>query len=102
MGFDNLKITKQVDEFGTKVHFCPAKATWYDEVVTLFYQCKLAYITGILPKEGSLENQSSKFVDALYVFAEKWENRKHIKLWQEIYEFSEKIFHGISKMFGGK
>lgn len=102
IGFDNLKVVKQVDEYGTKVHFCPGKATWYEHIVKLYQDCKLTYHTGILPKAGGMENQSSDFVDALYVFSEKWENRKYIKTWQDVHEFTEKIFQAISKMFGGK
>ena len=101
-GFDNIKIKKSVDEFGTKVSFCPGKATWHNEVIDLFHECHVAYLTGILPRSGGLEHQDSKFSEVFPIFIEKWENRKYLKVWSDVNDFTAKVFEAISKMFGGK
>lgn len=94
--------TKQVDEFGIKVNFCPGKATWYEEIMVLYNQCYVALKTGIMPVSGSIENQPVNFAETISFFIEHWELRSKIRLWSDINEFASKIFEVIGKMFGGK
>jgi hypothetical protein len=101
-GFENLKILKQTDEHGIKVNFCPGKATWFESMLRLFNDCKVAIHTGLLPKSGGLENQSALFTDTFSFFVERWVYRSKIRLWTDIHEFTGKVFESIGKMFGSK
>ncbi len=101
-GFENLMATKQVDEYGIKVNFCPGKSTWFEEAHILFSQCFVAITTGILPKGKCLDDQPANFTDLFPYFVERWEYRRKIRLWTDINDFAGKVFESISKMFGGK
>jgi hypothetical protein len=101
-GFDNSKILKQTDIYGLKVPFCPGKATWFEAARKLFDDCRVAMLTGLLPRAGGLEDQDAKFADVFPFFIERWQYRQKIKLWSDINDFTGRIFEAVGKMFGSK
>jgi hypothetical protein len=101
-GFENIKAGKQVDEYGMKYSFCPGKATWFYEILELYRQCRLSYLTGILPRSGGMDEQDAKFAETFPIFIDRWESRKYIKTWSDVNEFTVKVFESIGKMFGSK
>ena len=97
-GFENLKKPRAVDSLGVELTFCPGKATWYAEISDAFEQCRVALESGILPKEGALEDQDELFCEVFYTFVERWRTRQYKLLWNDVGEFVEAIF----KSFSGK
>lgn len=87
---------------GRMYTFCPAKATWYPEVVQTYRECKLAFYTGILPKEGSFHDQSEMFVDCFPAFVDHYTERKYGRVWQDVNNFANEILKTVRKWFGGK
>ena len=105
-GFDQLARPISIDSLGMKLSFCPAKATWYDEYTILFYEMVMTLETGILPKGGSFEDQSSLFVQLFPFFVDRYKSRQYSRTWGDVYEFTPKVLEAIgkmiSRMFGGK
>lgn len=105
-GFDNLTRPISVDDQGMKLTFCPAKATWYDEYTTLFYNMIMSLETGILPKSGSFDEQDSLFVSLFPFFIDRYRAREYGRTWNDVYNFTPKVLEAIgkmiSRMFGGK
>lgn len=85
---------------GVPLTFCPGKATWYEDIAIVFEQCRVALESGILPKEGALEDQDELFCSVFYTFVERWRHRQYRLLWKDIGEFAEEIFKAISKGTG--
>lgn len=85
-----------------KYRFCPGRATWYEKTVETFRQCLFAYQTGILPREGSLQNQDEFFGAAYPIFVEYYTRKKYRTVWRDVSDFTNEIFKTIGKMFGGK
>lgn len=79
--------------------FCPAKATWYDEIAELFEVCRLAMETGIMPKGLNLDDQDEIFAAALPAFVERWRERHYNRVWQDVHEFTGKVLEAV---FGKK
>lgn len=105
-GLNNLSRPISVDTYGLKLSFCPAKATWYHEFTVLYSQLLVALETGILPKEGSLEDQDEMFVSLFPFFVERYRMRQYNKTWADVLGFTPKVLEAIgkmiSRMFGGK
>lgn len=51
--------------------------------------------TGILPEEGSLQDQSAAFVEVFDVFVARWHDRLYAKLWGDVRQFAESILNGL-------
>ena len=105
-GFNNISRGRQIDGSSLKLTFCHGKATWYNEIGELFLECFMAMETGILPDKGSLQDQEQMFTECFPWFVNYFRQREHSGRWQEINEFTGKIFEAVakmlSKMFGGK
>jgi hypothetical protein len=105
-GLDNLVRPISVDDVGLKLKFCPGKATWYDEYTILFYNMVMALETGILPKEGSFEDQDELFVSLFPFFVDRYRTRQYSRTWNDVINFTPKVLEAIgkmiSRMFGGK
>jgi hypothetical protein len=99
-GFQNLKKPRKLDDGSFEYSFCPGKATWYDEIQDLFEQCRVAFETGILPSEGSLQDQDEMFLDAFYIFVEHWTARRYTRIWKDVREFTKGILEAIFKPKG--
>ena len=79
--------------------FCPGKATWYEEVARLFQDCRIGLETGILPREGSLENQDAEFTDVFPQFVTQWRERQYERIWDDVRALTKSILESI---FGKK
>lgn len=101
-GYQNLKKPRSVDKKGLDFHFCPGKATWAEDTIELFEQCRIALETGIMPKEGSLEDQDSPFVEAFPLFVQRWRDRTYKRIWADVESFTEKVLEAVlGKKKGG-
>lgn len=98
-GFNNLKRPRRVDNMGMEFYFCPGKATWYEEIVELFEQCRITLETGIMPKSGSFQDQDSAFVDSFPLFVQRWRERNYGRIWSDVQDFTSKVLESI---FGKK
>jgi hypothetical protein len=87
---------------GPKYSFCPGKATWYPELAIVFEQCFVANETGILPSDGSFQDQSELFVEAFPTFVERWKWRWYGRVWHDVSDATGKVFEALGKMLGGK
>lgn len=105
-GLSNLSRPISVDEAGLKLPFCPGKATWYHEFTNLYSLLLVSLETGILPKEGSLEDQDAMFVELFPFFVDRYRYRQYHKTWADVLAFAPKVLEAIgkmiSRMFGGK
>ena len=102
-GFENSKVRKDgsremwsVDRYGVMLPFCPAKATWYPNIMQLFIECKAAYYTGYLPKPGDFWDQDQTFCEVYHVFVERFEDRKYARVWDKV----NKIIPDVLKALG--
>lgn len=93
----NLKAKIRVDRPGAYYGFCPGKATWYPEMVALVEECRVALETGILPKEGSFEEQSEMFCEAFPHFVDRWKERTYLRIWSDVHNFTEST---LKSLFG--
>jgi hypothetical protein len=101
-GYQNLKKPRRVDARGLEFPFCPGKATWAEDTLALFEQCRIALETGIMPKEGSLEDQPAEFVDAFPLFVQRWRDRNYGRIWSDVQEFTSKVLEAVlGKKKGG-
>jgi len=75
--------------------YCP-------EISILFTQCRIALESGIMPKEGSLEQQDELFTEVFYSFVDRWKQRQYALIWKDVSDFTGKVLEAIGKMFGGK
>lgn len=58
---------------GAQYGFCPAKATWDDEVATLFRTLHIAATTGAMWENGSLKEQPTWWVELLSWFIQRYD-----------------------------
>jgi hypothetical protein len=105
-GFHNLQRGRRVDDNGILIKYCPGKATWYPAILKLFEECRFAYQTGILPRDGTYREQSMLFCEVYPHFVAHWESRRYLRTWSDVFEFTPKVLEALSKiigsMFGGK
>lgn len=88
-----------MDSQGLLFDFCPGKATWYAEIAEVFQQCRIAMETGILPKDGSLEDQDALFVECFTDFVFRWKDRQYQRIWGDVHVFTKNVLESI---FGKK
>lgn len=98
-GFSNLKKPWRIDDYSLSYTFCPGKATWFEEILSLFRQCRVAMETGIMPKEGSFEDQDTLFCDVFPAFVERWKDRFYAMVWRDVRKFTQQVLQSI---FSGK
>jgi len=80
-GFENVPKGQEIKINNAKFRFCPAKASWYEDMVDLYHECELAALTGIMPNRGEFKDQDEIFSDVLPHFVKRWdEKRYHRKL----------------------
>ena len=96
-GFDNLKKPRKVDDRSLEYRFCPGKATWYPEIYELFYQCRVALETGIMPNRGSFIEQDEMFVDVFPFFVDRWKERFYGRIWKDTQEYVKSILEALFK-----
>jgi hypothetical protein len=101
-GFTNMRLGKSMGPNALSLTFCPAKAAWYPEVIELYDECMVAYKTGLLPRDGGLENQTVMFNEVFGFFVTYYDRRRYAQVWADVGDFTGKVFEAISKMFGGK
>ncbi len=88
-----------MDDYSLGYTFCPGKATWYSEIVELFEKCRVTYETGILPGDGSLEDQDEMFSEVFYSFVERWSARQYNRIWADVRDYTKVVLESI---FGKK
>lgn len=98
-GFDNLKKPRKMDDFSLEYSFCPGKATWYSEIIGMFEKCRVTFETGLLPREGSFEEQDEMFTDVFYAFVERWSSRRYNRIWMDVREYTKVVLESV---FGKK
>jgi len=98
-GFNNLKKPRRPDDKSLEYAFCPAKATWYPEIVELFTQCRIAMETGIMPQKGSFEEQPELFVEVFPDFVVRWKDRQYTRIWTDVAKFVSDV---LEKIFSKK
>lgn len=99
-GYEHYKKPKwRVSEGGTYFRFCPGKATWDEEIATLYHQCHTALHSGILPREGGLEAQDHLFTDTFPTFIELWKDRQYAHVWSDVAKFTNGV---LTAIFGKK
>lgn len=100
-GLENLSRDWHVNGRGTGpgFRFCPGKATWYEEAAELFSQCRVALASGILPREGSLEDQSDAFAEVFPLFVGRWQEKTYAKVWGDVNDY---VIPLLKKILGGK
>ena len=75
--------------------FCPGKATWYVEVAELFEQCRVAMVTGIMPRGPRMDDQDALFAEAFPVFIERWTERNYQRVWADVGEFTNSVLKAV-------
>ncbi len=73
-----------VHKGGTPFGFCPAKANWDSEVVSVYNILTLSCETGQLYESGGISDQPYWFVDLLSWFAPMYDNNKFISRFRMI------------------
>ncbi len=91
----NLKRVMSVDAAGLKYGFCPGKATWYVDIYNLYYQCRIALETGILPHEGSLQDQDETFCEVFPLFVDRWKERTYGRVWEDTRQYVEAVLKAV-------
>lgn len=91
----------RIDDAGQGYLFCPGKATWFPEISRLAEDCHIALETGILPKEGSLQDQDYVFVEVFPTFIERWRERTYHEVWTDVRSFSKSILEALFGKGGG-
>ena len=94
-GFKNLVKPREIDAQSLKYSFCAGKATWFDDIAILFDQCRVTLETGILPKAGSIEDQSEMFADVLPTFIERWRDRNYSRVWTDVNKFTTSVLEAL-------
>lgn len=89
----------KVDAISVQQTFCPGKATWFEEIQEIYQDCRVALETGILPKEGSLEDQDELFTDVFPTFVERWRERAYERTWSDVRAFTKVVLEAV---FGKK
>lgn len=84
-----------VDDEGLGFKFCPGKATWYEEVHDLYGACRVALEAGILPRDGSLEEQEATFVDVFPAFVDRWRERNYDRVWRDVKDFTRDVLKQV-------
>lgn len=77
--------------------YCPAKATWYPQIIDLFNHCRVTTQTGILPKEGGLEDQDEIFADVFPMFSDMWKALTYQNIWKDVQEYGDSILKIFTK-----
>jgi hypothetical protein len=93
--FDVIKGGFRVDECSLSYKFCPGKARWFEEIGVLFEQCRIALETGIMPREGSFEDQDELFCAVFHGFVHRWKERVYARIWRDVQEFTKKVLESI-------
>jgi hypothetical protein len=94
-GFDNLKSPLGTDANSLKYPFCPAKATWYPEIMELWESCRVAYHTGIMPKNGGLEEQPDLFTQVFPAFVDRYKERTYARIWTDVQEYTGQVLTAV-------
>jgi len=68
----------------------------------LFNQCRVACDTGIMPKEGSFENQEDIFCEVFPHFVARWKDRFYAKIWLDVRTYTEAVLKSIFPKKGAK
>lgn len=55
--------------------------------------------TGILPNEGSLQDQTDSFCEVFYPFVDRWKARTYAKVWGDVTDYVERV---LKSLFGKK
>ncbi len=97
--FDVLGKGVEVEKGWGRFAFCPGKATWYEEIITLYDDCRVALETGILPKGGALEDQDPLFLEAFPAFVQAWRERSYDRVWNDVRTFTKSVLEAV---FGKK
>lgn len=84
-----------MDGLGLEYTFCAGKATWYEEIATLFGECRIALETGILPDKGGIKDQSEMFIEVFPEFVSRWRERSYNRVWQDTREYSQAVLEAI-------
>lgn len=61
----------------------------------VFEQCRVAVETGILPRQGSLEDQDELFVEVFPTFVERWRARSYVRVWDDVRAFAKVLLDGL-------
>jgi len=105
-GFDNLKKPRKMNKESLALTFCHGKATWFEEPAKIFKECYIAMQTGILPKSGSLEDQSDIFCHVFFDFVDYYKQKEKKNTWDFVIEIVQNSLEALAKMFskifGGK
>lgn len=67
-----------VEKGGTKFGFCPGKATWDQEAVSLYRLLLVSAETGTMLDRGSLSEQADYWIELLAWFLPFYDNQKFI------------------------
>jgi hypothetical protein len=94
-----LKNPLGIDAASLKYSFCAAKAGWYPEIIDVFEQCRVAYLTGILPQSGGLDDQPALFAMVFPAFVDRFRARTYARIWEDVSDYSQQILNAI---FGKK
>jgi hypothetical protein len=94
---DSFQVIKPrtVDRGSLAYTFCPGKATWYPWALLLVQDCLVAAETGILPREGSLQDQDALFVEVFPLFVRRWKERCYDRLWVDVRAFAKAILEAV-------
>ena len=90
-----------VDDDGVLLPFCAGKATWYPEMLAVFEDCRTALETGILPREGSLDEQEAVFVEVFPAFIERWRERSYERFWGDVRSLVQALLGAFGAGKGG-
>lgn len=95
-GVDSYDVIKprQIDLQSAKYTFCPGKATWFEPIVDVYQECRVALETGILPDKGSIKDQDALFVDVFPFFVQRWTDRRYARIWKDTYDLALAVTGG--------
>lgn len=99
--FDVLKNMRVDPKRGIGFTFCPGKATWYPLILELYDACRVALETGILPRQGGVEDQSELFGEVFPTFVERWKARTYERIWGDVQAFTEAVLKSLFGKRGG-
>jgi hypothetical protein len=100
--FDVIPRGFRLDDFSLSYQFCPGKAFWYEDMIELFQKCRVALETGIMPREGSFEDQDVLFCEVFFSFVQRWRERFYAKVWSDVQTFTKKILESVFSKKGKK
>lgn len=93
--FDVLTKPVEIEKGWGGYTFCPGKATWFEHAGKIYEDCRIALETGILPREGSLEDQDTDFTDVFPGFVTHWRDRQYERIWDDIRSFTRSTLEAV-------